>query len=306
MNRQLLTRLTQVLGALVVLWALFALLRVIRQDRPRGLALPAVDTASVDTVSLVRGADSIILARQAGVWRVNGFPASPDAISALLAGLADSATSTELVAESESSHLRLGVSADSGRRLRVVSGSRTVLDVITGNRMSGGFNAGVLIRRDGDNDVYSLRGSLANALDRDADGWRDRRIVVLEPDSLGLIEVRRGPRGFTLRRADSVWTFAAGGARADSAAVANLLYSYRAITASAFATKAQEDSINFARGRGRLRLATRAGTQLANLVFDSTASGVWVRNDSGGAVYRIDTWTWNSIAPAESTLRVRR
>jgi hypothetical protein len=47
------------------------------------------------------------------------------------------------------------------------------------------------------------------------------------------------------------------------------------------------------------------GAPLVSLVFDSTASGVWARADSGGAVFRLDAWRLGQLAPAESTLRVK-
>jgi hypothetical protein len=305
MSSELLRRLGIALAALLVLLGLFALVRMLGSDRQVALDLPRIDTAAVDTVS-IRGADSdIVLTRgERGNWFVNGFPASPDAVRSLLTGLADTAASSELVAESETSHERLKVDSASGRRLRVVSRDRTLLELVAGERVSG-MGGGIVVRRPDASSVYSLRGSLAEAVDRGVDEWKDKRIAVVEPDSLGTVEVRRGARGYTLIRADSIWKFS-GGAAADSSAVAGLLSSLREIRASAFASQAESDSTSFARNRGRLRLLSRSGAQLANLVFDSTSSGVWVRNDSGGVVYRIDSWTWNQIAPAESTLRVRR
>jgi hypothetical protein len=34
-------------------------------------------------------------------------------------------------------------------------------------------------------------------------------------------------------------------------------------------------------------------------VFDSTAGGVRVRADSGGTVFRLDTWTLGQLVPAK-------
>jgi hypothetical protein len=305
MSSDLLKKLGIVLGALLGLLVIFAVVRIAGSDRPVELALPAIDTAAVDTVSIRGAAADILLSRgERGSWHVNGFPAAPDAINSLLSGLADTAASSELLAESESSHERLKVDSASGRHLRVASRGRTVLELIAGDRMSG-MGGGIVVRKPDAAAVYGLRGSLAGSLDRSVDDWKDKRIVVTEPDSIGTVEVRRGARAYSLVRGDSVWKFSSGAA-VDSGAVESLLSSLREIRASAFASAAESDSANFARNRGRLRLLSRGGAQLANLVFDSTASGVWVRNDSGGVVYRIDTWTWGQIAPAESTLRVKR
>ena len=305
MSQALLRRLGIVLGALVLLWTLLALVRRITQDRNVALDIARVDTASVDEVSLVQGRDSIVLKRDAGgAWRVNGFPASRDAISALLAGLADSAPTTELVAENRASHERLGVTGDSGRHVRVMGAGRVALSLVTGKRTAD-YSGGLLVRSDDGDGVYALRGALANALDRGADDWRDKSIVATTPDSIGSIEVKRGARSYALKRNGSSWQLAGGGA-ADSAAAEMLANTYREVSAAGFATKAQADSANFTRAYGRLRLTSRSGMLIANIVFDSTKGGILARADTGGVVYRVEPWTWNQIVPAESSLKAKK
>lgn len=305
MSTVLLRRLGIVLGALVLVWALLALVRRVTQDRNIALDLPRIDTASVDTVSLVRGRDSIVIARGAGgAWRVNGFPAAPEAMSALLQGLADSAPATELVAESRTSHERLGVAGDSSRHIRVTGRGGVALELVAGKRTAD-YSGGLLVRSNDGDGVYALRGLLANALDRSDGDWRDKRIIVTNPDSIGSIEVKRGSRSFGLKRLGAGWQLAGGGA-ADSAAASMLADTYREVSGSGFATQAQSDSANFTRAYGRLRLATRTGMLIANIVFDSTKGGILARADTGGAVYRVEPWIWNQIAPAESTLRAKR
>jgi hypothetical protein len=304
-SQALLRRLAVVLGALVLVWTLLALVRRVTQDRNIALDLARVDTSAVDTVSLVRGRDSLVIARGAdGAWRANGFPAAADAISALLQGLADSAPTTELVAESRASHERLGVAGDSSRHIRVAGRGGVALELIAGKRTAD-YSGGLLVRSNDGDGVYALRGLLANALDRSADDWRDKRIIATNPDSIGSIEVKRGSRSFGLKRLGAGWQLAGGGA-ADSAAASTLASAYREVSSSGFATKAQADSANFTRAYGRLRLATRSGMLIANIVFDSTKSGMLARADTGGVVYRVEPWIWNQIAPAESTLRAKR
>jgi hypothetical protein len=96
------------------------------------------------------------------------------------------------------------------------------------------------------------------------------------------------------------------GKPADSAAVSNLLGEYRELTAAGFATPARAESARFSPARIRARLLAPGGAPLVSLLFDSTASGAWARADSGGTVIRLDAWRLSQLAPAESTLRVKK
>jgi Domain of unknown function (DUF4340) len=304
MTRHQLIRIAAVLAVALVVWGALAVARRPAEDRAAGLALPRIDTAGVDTITLTEGRDTATLARPArGQWRVNGYPADSAAIASLLEGFVDTARWSELVAESRTSHPRLGVGPDSGRRVRVVSKGRTLLDLTTGKRTAGAD--GIYVRRTAADPVYAMHGTLAAPLARELDEWRDKRIASVEPESVATIEVARGPTSYTLRRSGNVWKFASG-RPADSAAVANLLGEYRALTATDFATPAQAESTTFTRPRRRARLLASGGAPLVSLRFDSTASGAWARADSGGPVFRLDTWTLNQLAPAESTLRVKK
>jgi len=142
-------------------------------------------------------------------------------------------------------------------------------------------------------------------LERSPDEWRDRRIAGVAADSVARIEVSRGSRSYAVRRDGAGWALTSGG-RADSAAVAALLADYRQVEAAGFASKAQADSAKFARPDRRVSLLGGDGTALLTLVFDSTATGFWVRAGQESTVYRVDSWSADRLAPAESTLRAAR
>lgn len=303
-GNRMLRRLALVLIVLVAIWGLLALARYLRQDKTVSLAIARLDTAAVDSVIFTRAADTSRVARGAkGAWTVNGFPASHDAVGGLLRGFADTAKSTELVAESKASHARLGIDAATGQRVRVVSHGKTLLDLTTGKQASD--YASLLVRSTDAEQVYALHGPLADALNKTGDDWRDKRLITAEADSIGTIEVARGSRAYTVRRTDKgPWQFASGSA-ADPTAMQTLIGAYHEVMASGFATKADRDSIDFKRGRGHLRLLSRSGKPLASVLFDSTKTGFWLRPEADSVVYRIEPYTWNAIAPAESTLKVK-
>src|SRR5439155_1120759 len=101
-----------------------------------GFSLSAPAPADVDTISLIKGKDSIVLARQsATAWTVNGRRAALDGVNELLHALHDSAP-PELVAQDSSSFGRLNVDGATGRRLRVHRPGQPVREGVIGGRGS--------------------------------------------------------------------------------------------------------------------------------------------------------------------------
>jgi hypothetical protein len=305
MTPKQLARLAMVLGALLLLWGGASLARrgsrgPSESDR---FAIPPVARDSADSVIITRPADTTRLVRRdSAAWTVNGHPAAQSAIQELFSALADTARRTELVAGRSASHSALGVDSAKGARVRIVRGDSTVADLVQGNRgpsLDGGY-----FRAAGDSAVYLVGGNLAQMLERSQDEWRDRRIAEVAADSVARIEVSRGKRSYSARRAGAGWVLESG--PADSAAVATLLADYREVEAAGFATKAQADSARFVRPDRRAALLRADGTPLVTLAFDSTANGFWVRAGEGSTVYRVDTWFADRLAPADSTLRTAR
>ena len=269
-----------------------------------GFSLPAPAPADVDTISFIKGQDSIVLAKQsATTWTVNRHRAAPDAVNELFQALHDSAP-PELVAQDSSSFGRLNVDSATGRRLRLRGAGKPLLDVIIGAR--GSEYGSAYVRRPGDSHVYLWRGRLGSLADRTAEEWRDKRIAALAPDSVTLVEVERGKDRYALRRAGKAWTL--DRAAADSGAVARLLEKYRTVTAAGFASAAQVDSARALRPARRLTVRGARGTLVA-LVFDSIPGAFWVRRTAGtaaggesGVLYRMNAWDVDGLTPASRSL----
>lgn len=302
MSAKQLLRLVLIFGALLLVWGAAALVRR-REVGPPGadaFRLPAVTRARVDTVVLARSGDTTILARKdTATWTVNGHPAAARAIGDLFDALADSAPRSELVAERKASHASLGVDSTTGTRVRIVGGGRPLADLVVGH-MSPEFSGGY-VRLADQEPTWLVRGRLVDVLTRRTDDWRDHRIASVAPDSVASVEVTRGKRHYLLRRAGSGWTLSPGG-KADSALAANLVGAYGRVDANGFATPAQADSTHFTPPDRRTRLLRHDGAPMLTLLFDSTASGFWVRPDTGSTIYRVDAFTADRLAPADSTL----
>ena len=290
------------LVVLLLLWGGSELLSRGSDSVTGSLALPALSQTEVDTIAVVKGTDSIVLARQSPTaWSVSGHRAAFAAVGEVFQALADTAR-PELVAQAPSSFARLGVDSAAGRWLRLRGGGKPLLELIIGTRATD-FQR-VYVRRPGDTHVYLWRGRLAAAVDRPVDDWRDKRIAALEPDSIVALDVVRGKDRYALKRSRERW--ALNGQATDSAAVARYLERLKTITAAGFAAPAAVDS---AKARAVRRLTVR-GTHgvVLTLAFDSTASGFLVHHvagagGEGATVYRMNVWDVDGVTPASRSLK---
>ena len=291
------------LVVLLLLWGGSELLSRGSDSVTGSLALPALSQTEVDTIAVVKGTDSIVLARQSPTaWSVSGHRAAFAAVAEVFQALADTAR-PELVAQAPSSFARLGVDSAAGRWLRLRGGGKPLLELIIGTRATD-FQR-VYVRRPGDTHVYLWRGRLAAAVDRPVDDWRDKRIAALEPDSIVALDVVRGKDRYALKRAGKRWTL--NGQTTDSAAVARYLDRLKTITALGFATPRDVDSTKARRGVRRLSVRGGRGV-LLSLACDSTASGFLVHHlagvgGEGATVYRMNTWDVDGVTPASRSLK---
>jgi hypothetical protein len=305
MSAKQLARLAVLLCALLLIWGAAALAsRHGGTSSGESFHLPKIRRTGVDTVRVTRPGDTAVLARKdSSTWTVNGHPASSQAIAELFDALEDTTTNGELVAERKASHAGLGVDSATGTHVEVRGRGKTLADLVVGKR-SANF-AGGYVRRADQESTWDVPGRLVDVLSRKSDEWRDRRIAAVKADSIAAIEVSRGARHYTIRRTGTTWTLAPGGA-ADSSQAASLVSALASITADGFASSSQTDSARFARPDRQTRVLRKDGTPIVTLLFDSTKAGFWVKPDTGRTVYRLETWTADRLAPADSTVRRKR
>ncbi len=291
------------LAVLLLLWGGSELLSRGSDSVTGSLALPAFAPGDVDTISLVKGSDTIVLARRPPdtTWRVNAHPAAPGAVGDLLQALRDTVR-PELVAQDPSSFTRLGVDSAGGRWLRVRLGVKPGFALIVGAR--GRDYQSAYVRRPGDTHVYLWPGRLISLADRDAEGWRDKRIATLAPDSIVALEVERRKDRYTLSRSGKAWVL--NGRGTDSAAVARYIDRLKTITAAGFAGPKDSADTKVIRSARHLVVRGARGV-LVSLAFDSTASGFLVRHLAGqggevATVYRMNAWDVDGLTPASRSL----
>jgi hypothetical protein len=195
----------------------------------------------------------------------------------------------------------MGVDSGTARFVRVVGGGKTLAQLFVGGPPGASASH---VRIPGDVRTYQWPGQLPVLVARPVDGWRDRQIGAVLPESIAVVEIQRAGKLATLRKRGSAWVLT-NGAPPDSAAVARLLERFRAVTASGFATNQQADSLRSARPRRRLLVRGSGDHILMALLFDSLPGGFWVRKPEGGAVYRLDTWQVDQLTPDEGALKAR-
>lgn len=287
------------LAVLVVLWLGSEAMRRRSDGEGDTFALPQITMATTDSLILERSNDTIVLAKVDDVtWTVNGNRAAYSTVSDLFTDL-EGASSGELVAQSEGTHARLEIGDGEARALKVYSGGALTTDLLLGKQ--GRTYRDVYVRLPGAAEVYSLAANLPSHLNRTMDQWRDRSLTAVTPDSVAALDLRRGNVTRHLTRDSTTWRID-GGDTADSTAMVTLLRQFQALSAIAFPTEAQRDSIDFTRPDRLVVLRGVAGDTLAALELDSLLNGFWVRKMGDTTVYRVSTSTADRIVPTDSVL----
>lgn len=301
MSKVQLRRLVAVLATLVLAWLGLRALRRPASDHPATFRPEPIAPTAVTEIVFASGSDTVRLTRNGPGWLANGFPAAGHLVGELLSELADSSWSGELVASNRASYSRLGVDSAGARHLMVRAGGKPVIAYRIGKR--GSDFASVYLLREGDANVYEVRGRLGEAADRKLEDWRDKRILALAADSIGAVEIRRGRSLLHATRGDSGWKL--GSTPADSAAVADWLGKLASLSATGFGGPQAADSARRSTSHNSIAILNRTGQVLARLTLDSIASGFLVRRQDDSTLYRLDTWTAGQIMPADTLLKRR-
>jgi hypothetical protein len=216
------------LGLLVVQAILVALVHA-GGDRdgvaPAGPFLDGLSRAAIQRVTLADGDSEVTLQRTDSGWGVtdeHGYGASMDKIDELLHDLV-ALTTRELVATSANHHVDLEVAADSFNRRVAVTTPEAEHTFFVGKAGRGGAT---FVRRDGEDEVYSVADFSAHKLTARPAAWLERVAFEADRDRIAGIDVRNAAGSFSLHR-DTLdrWTLADApdGPAVDDAAVGKLL-----------------------------------------------------------------------------------
>lgn len=296
MSDRLLKRLVGVLAVLVVAWALARFVGGFGGSAaPFDLA--AVAGSELDSV-IVAAAEDTIRLRAGDGWTVNGHEAAADAEQTLSRAL-QGAELGRLVGRNPENHERLGVTRAAGRRLTVYSGGTAQLSLVFGRRARAAGQ--VYVRRDGEDEVYTLQGSLVGLVNRDVDDWRDKEIIQADRDLVERIEYSYPDESFALARDSAGWQLEPSGAAADQNTVAGVLSILSGLLATGFADGSVVDTLTWEPPSGRLRLVGPDDAALGELFFlEHEDIGFYVRRAGSPIVYTISARTGDQLLKREA------
>ena len=301
MSDRLLKSLLIVLAVLVAAWAAVRFLGGDR-DEPQSapFSLGSSATLTFDSVIIASSEDTLRLLRAGEVWTVNGYEALAETGASLKRAL-EQGNVGPLVSRNPENHERLGVSESAARQMTFYSGGALQLKLFIGRR--GRAYDQAYVRRDDEDETYTLRGSLISLASRGVDDWRDKIIVEFDRGMVERVELDYPGESLAVNREDAGWRIEPSGAAADSGEVSNMLTLLAGLRAIGFAADAVADTLSWEPPTGRVRIVGFGGAELGDLVFlDRGDVGAYVRWAGSPVVYTISTHIANQILKHEEHL----
>jgi hypothetical protein len=164
-----------------------------------------LDSASVDRIEFKKYGTKLAfqkLGRQWYIVRPDSCRADGKAIGQLVS-LASNLSVGEIISSNKQKQVLFNVDSLTGTGLDFYSGERRLASMVVG-KMSDDYMHAYLRKTESD-DVYLGSGILSSIAQQRVDHWRDRRILIFDPEQVKEVEVSRGEEKFKLTRADTVW-----------------------------------------------------------------------------------------------------
>ncbi len=291
------------LAALVGVWLSVQARSPSSENRGTGLDLGAMIDRDVSRVSITPPDTSAIrLQLVDGRWTVNGYPAQDSLVEVLLTRL-DTVPPARLVARSPVNHERLGVDAETARRIEIgLAGRPDAVFLLGGSGPEGRF-----IRLPDHPEVYVVPAVAVLDLDRNEFRWRDPTVVTVDTASLSRLVVHRGPDPSVEVIRDSLGVWQVDGTPADTAVMRTLLATVADLQATGFPADSFVYAVDFDRPDAILDLhlgTNPTDAPYVSLLFASVAtrSDVLVRRANDPIVYAIDSRRANLLTAGRTRL----
>jgi hypothetical protein len=292
--------LKQLVGALAVVAVLWVMATLVSRAGDGSIAasgelagfFDGASESSVEAARILRAGDSIRLSREGDAWTVNGFRADSGSVARFFQTL-EGAEVGDLIATNPANHERMGVSADGASTLELVVGGST-RSLLFGNE--GPRPSTLYARRPGADEVHLVEGALGNHLQRPLDDWRNRRMLVIDTSRVTRLAVQRDDDAYTLVRADSVWTFADGGAVRAPQVQSILSELGGGVVASRFV--AEDDSLAALPEGGSTVALSEGGDVLAEVRIGSGTGERWAMVAGDSVRYRLPSFRVDLIVPS--------
>lgn len=201
------------------------------------ITLPKIEKDAIDELVLAAPErPKVRHVKQAGEWKlVEPLAAKSDqaAIRTALDKLAELEV-TGVAATKKENHARLEVDEAKGARVTAKAGGKTVVDLWIGSYRAGNS----MLRKEGEDAVATVKGSIRFAFSKFLREWRDRNVVSLDTDHVRTLELTSSKGHFRFVKEASGWVQAPGEApiaRFDAEKVKSLVTMIATLDATDFA-----------------------------------------------------------------------
>lgn len=288
--------------AVVVLGGIYYLLRVTGEPKAGNEQLVEVDTAAVDEISIFHDGSTVTLSRTADGWMITNpftYKANSSFVGTLLEKIDDMRIES-LITRNADRFTEFEVDT-AGTRLTVTQGdSRN--DFIIG-KASTGYRQ-TYARREGEDDVYLIRGTYGVAINRTPENWREKKFADFERE-----DVIRMDNGLLVveQEATGDWRVTAGSESfvADQTKVERITRALANMRTSDFPGPEVYAGVNWERPEKEVTIGLSSGANRTVRFYPvpDEDNRYFVKYDNNETVYRVYSGVPNQIFKEADDLR---
>lgn len=254
------------------------------QISPYKEKISGVKRVSVQTIAISKGTDTVTLAKEQDVWRANGKKADKSKIDELLTLLLPE-TSPEIVAQTDKRHKEFELTSDLATKITLNDNTKLLLGKSS--------YPSIYARFDGQNDVFSLKGSaLISATVTD---WYDKTIFTVDQTKISKMIFTNENGLLSLMKRDNKWMIESANKEAKKDKVDGVLTALTNLTAQSVADK--EFLGNYPTSP-TLTLTVEYDGKKETLEFTKGESDYLVKRQSDGENYIVAEYTVSNLASA--------
>lgn len=242
---------------------------------------------------------SLTLVKQDGKWSITA-PFAAKADMAAVDGLLDKLSGLEVVrvaATHKENHKLVGVDPEHGIRVKTYAADKLLLDATIGT--SNG--SGTTLRKEGDEQVLAVRGSIRYAFDKELKSFRDRTITDSDPATITGLTLSSAKGSFKFEKPEAAWLQPKGEKPIKdfaSSKVESLVSTFAKLRATDFAEPgATPDSTGLTTPTAKLVLTRKEGTPLLVELgaLHDNKNDYFVRSSQSDVVFRVSKYTGDRL-----------
>jgi hypothetical protein len=287
-------------NTLLILFGIFAVLMVIatsswwggrlkpdqRASSAADLNLSSFTPTTVDKISISKkGEAEKVLSKEQGIWKINGFDASPKEINGLFGDLKKLNVET-LVSKNPENQKNFALNEESGTTISFFPGGANST-VIIGRE--GSLPDSFYVRKKESSNVYLVSGPLANRISQDVLSWRDKVVAAVPRDAVQKIEIVSPGNSIDIVKKDDKWQAESAGKTRilDDATAGRLFNAINPLEAVDFLTDNEQKEFNKTKDKTSLKVLGNNNQKLFLINLVKKESVWWAQNDGKDTFYKI-------------------